>query len=145
MISIVIFKSLTLPLSLNLAPLLFILCYFFMASPEAYGSSWARDWIEIHAASPAMLDPLTHWAELRLNLFLHSNGAIAVRFLIHWATVGTPTPLIFNHINLFFFFYDCTCGIWKFLAQGLNPSHSCHLHHSCSNARSLTHCTGPGS
>ena len=31
------------------------------------------------------------------------------------------------------------CGTWKFPGQGLNPSHSCGLHHSCSKARSLTH------
>ena len=35
-------------------------------------------------------------------------------------------------------FYGCTHGIWKFLGQGLNLSHSCYLHHSCGNARSLT-------
>ena len=24
-------------------------------------------------------------------------------------------------------------GMWKFLGQGLNPRHSCHLQHNCSN------------
>ena len=43
------------------------------------------------------------------------------------------------------YFYGCTCGIWKFLGQGLNPSHSCDLSHSCGNIRSfLIHCTGYG-
>ena len=34
--------------------------------------------------------------------------------------------------------------MWKFLGQGSNLSHSCDLRHSCGNAGSLTHCTGPG-
>ena len=38
-----------------------------------------------------------------------------------------------------FFFFGCTCSIWKFLGQGSNQSHSFNLHHSCSNAWSLTH------
>ena len=28
-------------------------------------------------------------------------------------------------VTSFFFFNGCTCGIWKFLGQKLNPSHSC--------------------
>ena len=32
----------------------------------------------------------------------------------------------------------------EFLGQGLNLSWSCNLHHSCSNAGSLTHCAGLG-
>ena len=52
-----------------------------------------------------------------------------------------------NHHSFFFFFlilfsfFCCTCGIWKFLGQGLNPSHSSYLHHSFGITRSLTHCT----
>ena len=37
-----------------------------------------------------------------------------------------------------------TSGIWKFLSQGLNLSHSFDLCQSCSNTRSLTHCTTIG-
>ena len=36
--------------------------------------------------------------------------------------------------SYFFFlsgFFSHTCGIWKFLGQGLNPSQSCNLHHNC--------------
>ena len=44
---------------------------------------------------------------------------------------------------LFFFFFGCTHGIWKFPDQGLNPSCSCNAHHSCGNAQSLTHCARP--
>ena len=42
----------------------------------------------------------------------------------HWSI-----PIVF----FFFLFYGCTCGVWKFPGQGLNPSHSCDLCHSCSN------------
>ena len=33
--------------------------------------------------------------------------------------------------NFLFFFNGHTHGVWKFLGQGLNPSHSCELGHSC--------------
>ena len=46
--------------------------------------------------------------------------------------------------NDFFFFFGHTLSIWTFPGQGLNPSQSCKLHHSCSNTRSLTHCAGLG-
>ena len=39
----------------------------------------------------------------------------------------------------FFFFFGCTHSMWKFPGQGQNPHCSCGLHHSCSNARFLTH------
>ena len=35
-------------------------------------------------------------------------------------------------------------GHTEFLGQGLDLSHSCALSSSCGNARSLTHCEGPG-
>ena len=35
------------------------------------------------------------------------------------------------------FFNSWTCSIWKFLGQGLNPSHSWDLHCSCSNTGSF--------
>ena len=44
----------------------------------------------------------------------------------------------------FFFFFSHPYGIWKFLGQRSNPTHSCDLHHRCSNAGSLTPCTGLG-
>ena len=43
-----------------------------------------------------------------------------------------------------FFFFSHAHSIWKFLGQGLNLSWSCDLLHSCSNARSLTHCAWLG-
>ena len=47
-------------------------------------------------------------------------------------------PLIGHFLATF------TPGTWKFQGQGLNPSHNHELHHSCSNARSLTHGAGLG-
>ena len=44
----------------------------------------------------------------------------------------------------FFFFLSHTHGIWKFLGQGLNPSHSYSVFYCCSNAVSLTYCTTVG-
>ena len=46
-----------------------------------------------------------------------------------------------HSMEFLFVFYGRTHGIWKFLDQGLNPSHSCDLCHSCGDAGSLTHCT----
>jgi len=43
-----------------------------------------------------------------------------------------------------FFFFIHTCSICKFPGQGQTLSCSFNLHHSCGNARSLTHCTAPG-
>ena len=40
---------------------------------------------------------------------------------------------------VFFFFFGSTCSPWKFLGQGLNPSLSSELCHSCRDIRSLTH------
>ena len=40
-------------------------------------------------------------------------------------------------INTNIFFYGHTCSTCKFLGQGLNLSHSCNLHHGCSNAGSF--------
>ena len=48
------------------------------------------------------------------------------------------------YIPTFFFFFGCSHGIWKFLGQGSNLSYSCDPHHSCCNARPLTHCAGLG-
>ena len=33
-----------------------------------------------------------------------------------------------------FSFYSHSHGIWMFLGQRLNPSHSCEVYHSCSNS-----------
>ena len=38
----------------------------------------------------------------------------------------------------------CTYNTWKFLGQGLIPSRSCDLCHSCGNAGPFNHCVGSG-
>ena len=48
-------------------------------------------------------------------------------------------------MGTFLFSFFCHAhGIWKFLGQGLNPSHSCKLCHSSGNTGSLIHCDGSG-
>ena len=44
-----------------------ILFYFFMATPTAYGNSWARDWILAMAMNYSR-DPLAHCAGLGIEL-----------------------------------------------------------------------------
>ena len=41
-------------------------------------------------------------------------------------------------LKIYFFFFWCTHIMWKFLHQGLNPSHSSNPNHSSDNANSLT-------
>ena len=38
-----------------------------------------------------------------------------------------------------FFLFGLNCGMWKFLGQGSNLSHSSDPNHSSDNTRSLTH------
>ena len=52
--------------------------------------------------------------------------------LIHLIIASFHEVWIFIYFSLIHF-YGCIYGIWKFLCQGLIPSHSCNLHHSCSN------------
>ena len=61
-----------------------------------------------------------------------------------------PQPMWFCSLLLFFFFfkffkfYGHTCGIWKFLGQELNSSHSCDLCGSCGNTGSFDPLCGAG-
>ena len=45
----------------------------------------------------------------------------------------------------YFFFFGCTCGMWKFLGQELNLCHSSDPGHSSNNATSSGGCYGSGS
>ena len=55
------------------------------------------------------------------------------------------SPAIFFILFVCFVcFFGCTRSILKFLGQGSNESHSCDLRYSCSNAGSLTRCSGLG-
>ena len=71
-----------------------------MATPKAYGSSWARDWIQVRAliytTAVATPDPLTFW--IRIKLSATATQASAVRLLTHYATVGTPKYIL----NIYF-------------------------------------------
>ena len=52
----------------------------------------------------------------------------------------TSRRLIGKCSSFFFFFfnfYGCTHSICKFLGLGLNPNHSCDLHHSCGSTGSF--------
>ena len=90
--------------------------HFFLGSiPAAYGSSQARGWIIIRDAAvdlwhnhsryephlwvtsqiTATLDHLTHWERPGIET---SSSWIIVRFLTHWATMGTPIILFLNTV-----------------------------------------------
>ena len=51
--------------------------------------------------------------------------------------------LVFQKNSLLLFFYDHTCGIWKFPGQGLNPSHMLRPPRA-DPVRFLTHCATVG-
>ena len=63
-------------------------------------------------------------------------------YIYNYIHVKICIYLIFLKLVIFFFWMPF--GIWKFRCQGSNPSCSSDPHNSCGNARSLTHCTGPG-
>ena len=58
------------------------------------------------------------------------------------SSLGKRWFLLYN--SLFCLFFGCILSIWKFLGQGLNPSHSHNLCHSCSSNGSLTYCNTAG-
>ena len=49
---------------------------------------------------------------------------------------------VYVYILYIYIYFGHTHNIWKFPGQGWTLSCSCHLCHSCGNARSLTHFTG---
>ena len=81
----------------------------------------------------------SHVTSLSLKFFMNKMG---MKIYITQSSFSTNyLPILI--ISLTFFFHH-THSLWKFSGQGSNPSHSCKLSHSYSNARSLTHCTGLG-
>lgn len=76
-----------------------------MATPVAFGSSWARDWIQVTAGTYAMatatLHPLNppYRAGDRTQAYV-ATWATVVGFLTHWAIVGTPFEDFSNLITL---------------------------------------------
>ena len=84
-----------------------------------------------------VLFPLSHNGNSKKHSFM-----CFVLFLscLRWeSNLVSAIPLWswFSRWGLFFFFFlnGCTQDIWKFLGWRLNPSHSCALHLSYSNAR----------
>ena len=66
-----------------------------MATPMAYGNSWARNWIQaaaaIYATASAMPDPLTYCSRPGIKICVSVvTWATGVGFLTQCATVGTP-------------------------------------------------------
>ena len=80
------------------------------------------------------------------NTFSHSISCFFILFMISFAVqkLGSLIRSYLFIFYLFFLFFSCTCGIWKFPGQGLNLNCSCDLHQSCSNTRSLTYHARPG-
>ena len=67
------------------------------------------------------------------QLFLGQCDCILWDLKVRQQKSSNKLPLLHN----FFSFYGHTHSIWKFPGQGLNPSHSCKLSHSCCNAGSF--------
>ena len=61
--------------------------------------------------------------------------------LQHHQNAGFPIRGTLQFINVPFYFFDCTCSMWKIPGQGSIPHHSSDPSHCSDNARSLTHWT----
>ena len=66
-----------------------------------------------------------------------------VLYMHTWHIARSTTSMVFISCYYCLLFWP-PHGIWKFPGQGSDLSHSCDLHQSCSNTRSLTHCAKPG-
>ena len=66
--------------------------FFFMATPTAYGSTWAGNLIWAAAGQHWILSPAAPaWA---LNRYLCNNPATIVGFLTHYTKAGTPLSYV---------------------------------------------------
>ena len=63
-------------------------------------------------------------------------------YLFMYIYISFLEKYLFRFSTVFFPLFSCIYGIWKFPGQESNPSHSCDLCHSCSNAGSLSHALG---
>ena len=94
----------------------------------------------LFAADSAADDPSSLWMTRGCVLL----GA-AIWFLRQTSHPRPPNKESIFWFNFFSIFLTTNHGIWKFLGQGWNLScRICHLHHSCSYAKCLTHCARPG-
>ena len=66
--------------------------------------------------------------------FFDPTNLKSLRFKNH-CSLSVNLPL--SSVSFLFSLYGFRHSTWKFLGQGLNLSHSCELHHNCSNARSF--------
>ena len=64
--------------------------FFFLATPMAYGSSWARD--QTQTVATAVPDPLSHYARPGIEPALPQREA---RSLIHCTTAESPKMTFF--------------------------------------------------
>ena len=86
-------------------------------------------------------------------LHLHRRSSSIFLFFLFiespWLLIDFVIPLLIERVDcphnswesLFWFFVDCTLGMWKFLGQGSNPCHHSSPRHCSDNIRSLTHWT----
>ena len=89
-----------------------------MATPTAYGSSQARNWIQdIAVTYVRSFNPLPQ-ARNQTHAFTETQ-ATALRFLTHCTTVGTPhlfyfyvDQAIINLLEKEQFQQEANCGIW---------------------------------
>lgn len=79
-------------------------------------------------------------------IFFYLSQTVNLVFIQQQQHTHISLIYIFNNQSIvfldFFFFIFLFCHtryIWKLLGQRLNLSHSCDLHHSLGNARSLAH------
>ena len=106
-----------------------------LPTPTAYGGSQARGRIRAASATyttaHSNAGSLTHCVRPGIEPV---SSWILVRFLTCWTTAGSQRFFIYFVLFCFVFsFCNCTHGMWKFLGQGANPSHS------QGNAGSLAH------
>ena len=118
---------------------------------EERTSAWKDRRTEHLVIFPSLVPPYSGehlWLELQVvsaqtNLTSHTPVASSGDILFLLICVRSDNQagwiLFFFKINLFNF-CGFTHGTWQFPDQGQNPSLNCDLHHSCGNARSLTHC-----
>ena len=71
-------------------------------------------------------------------------GYIICKYLLWFLFYFLMFPSLCKSFFLFLSFLPPCSQHIEFLGQGLNLSHSCDLHHSCSNTGSLTHCARLG-
>ena len=70
------------------------------------------------------------------------QGAKITQYKTKREILGGAFFVLFWKVGFFFvLWFFC---IWMFPGQGSNSSYSCDLHHSCGNAKLLTHCTELG-